>query len=85
MIGDKHFDKVQSLFKDAVKKGARELMGGEFDKSERYVAPTVLTDVTEEMDVLKKEIFGPLLPVLVFHTREELIHIVHRRPKPLTM
>ncbi len=57
--------------------------GGQVDRSDRYVQPTILTDVDPECDVMKYEIFGPILPVLEFTDIEEVIKFVNQRPKPL--
>ncbi len=57
--------------------------GGQVDRKERYFQPTILTDVDTECDVMKYEIFGPILPVLEFADIEEVIRFVNSRPKPL--
>jgi len=85
IISDKHFKRLKHLFDDAVDKGAQVAFGGEFDESERYIAPTLLTDVDDDMEIMHEEIFGPLLPMRTYRGREEVIDIIRRRPKPLTM
>jgi len=78
LINEETLNKVDSLVQDAVAKGARVAIGGGrltegmFAKGYFY-APTVLLDVREEMPVCTEEIFGPVAPVLTFHTEEELI------------
>jgi len=57
--------------------------GGEIDRAQRYFQPTILTDVDIECDIMKEEIFGPILPVLEFTDIEEVIRFVNRQPKPL--
>lgn len=85
IISDKHFGRIKELLNDAVEKGADIAVGGQHDESDRFIAPTLLTDVTEEMEVMEEEIFGPLMPLVTYRDREEIIDIVRRRPKPLTL
>ena len=48
------------------------------------ISPTVLKDVTFNDDVMKDEIFGPILPVIKFSNLDEAIAQVKSRPKPLS-
>ena len=70
--------KVHALVEDAVKRGARLVMGGHALTGERYAqgffyAPAVLLDVTDDMPIAQEEIFGPAAPILTFDTEEEVI------------
>ncbi len=85
IINDRHFQRLQALLDDAVKKGAKVVFGGQHDASTLYFAPTLLTHVREDMQIMQEEIFGPILPMLSFQTLEEAVAIVNRRPKPLTL
>ena len=59
-------EKLQGLIYDAVEKGAAISIGGKCVIGERYVAPTVLKDVTLQMKVMSGEIFGPVLTVFPY-------------------
>lgn len=59
-------------------------MGGAHDASERYIAPTVLIDVSLDDPVMREEIFGPILPVIAWEQREEVLAIAARNPFPLS-
>jgi aldehyde dehydrogenase (NAD+) len=59
-------------------------LGGAHDRSERYIAPTVLTDVPLDSPPMREEIFGPILPVVRWHHREELHALLKRNPQPLS-
>jgi len=66
-------DKIRDQLTDAVDKGAKVLVGGA-DKIERnWVSPTVVTDVTTDMLLMKDETFGPVLPVIRVADAEEAI------------
>ncbi|HYV64837.1 MAG TPA: NAD-dependent succinate-semialdehyde dehydrogenase, partial [Myxococcales bacterium] len=78
LINAEIFEKVEGLVRSALDQGAgllaggRRLTGGAYDRGLFY-APTVLTNVREEMDVAKEEIFGPVAPVMTFADEAEVI------------
>ena len=59
--------------------------GGQYDRAERYMSPTILTDVSPEAPVMQEEIFGPIFPVLTFNQIEEVTDFVAKREKPLAL
>lgn len=59
--------------------------GGEHNADERYVAPTILTDVLPESRVMQEEIFGPILPVIPYKSLDEALDFVNKRPAPLAL
>ncbi|MDJ0919498.1 MAG: aldehyde dehydrogenase family protein [Henriciella sp.] len=79
VIFDQQADTLQAHIDDAVAKGARVLTGGtvEHHGGGRWLLPTVLADVTHEMDVMRDETFGPILPVMAFDTVEETIRLAN--------
>jgi succinate-semialdehyde dehydrogenase/glutarate-semialdehyde dehydrogenase len=74
LIDGKQRDKVAELVDDATGKGAKVLTGGERVGDRGYFyAPTVLSGITDDADLLREEIFGPVAPVKTFGTEEEAI------------
>lgn len=71
--------KVDALVQDAVQKGARVLLGGHAlpDVGANFYAPTVLADITPDMQIAEKEIFGPVLAIAKFTYDEEVIERVN--------
>jgi succinate-semialdehyde dehydrogenase / glutarate-semialdehyde dehydrogenase len=70
--------KVERHINDAVAKGARIITGGSrLAKGELkdglFFEPTILTDVTDDMVIMKEETFGPVAPIIPFETEEEVI------------
>ncbi len=65
-------NKVLRLIEAAVAEGARIVTGGNH-RDGLFVEPTVLTDVSQTMGIVREEIFGPVAPVIRFSTDEELI------------
>ncbi len=78
LVDQPSLDKVDRQVRDAVDKGARLVAGGRrltddgLDAGYFY-APTVLADVSEEMDIYREETFGPVAPVIVFDDEDEVI------------
>ncbi|WGM20499.1 aldehyde dehydrogenase family protein [Paenarthrobacter sp. OM7] len=71
-------DKIIDFVDAAVAAGAKiEIGGGAPDGLENsagyWVAPTVLTNVTNDMDIVQQEVFGPVLPIVPFDTYDEAI------------
>lgn len=72
LIDDAAVDKVQKHIQDAIGKGASVATGGELVK-DQFFAPTIITNVNDEMLCMTEETFGPLAPVTTFKTEEEAI------------
>lgn len=83
IISDRHFQRIKALIDDAVAKGATVAHGGQTDAAERFIAPTILTGATEDMDIMQEEIFGPVWPVMTYKNLDEAIQIINRQPKAL--
>jgi aldehyde dehydrogenase (NAD+) len=63
----------------------RILYGGTHRAEDRYLAPTILTDVSPDAPVMQDEIFGPILPVLEFDRIEDALALLRNRPTPLAL
>ncbi|CAB0151914.1 Aldehyde dehydrogenase [Pseudidiomarina piscicola] len=59
--------------------------GGEYDRQNRFIEPTVLTDVAADSPVMQEEIFGPILPVLTIPNLASAIEFIRERDKPLAL
>ena len=74
LINDKALQKVEHLLTDALGKGATLITGGDKnDASKLTFNPTIISDITPEMDIYREEIFGPIAPVFTFSSEEEVI------------
>jgi len=85
LIHDDHYDKVLGLLRGAVEAGATVATGGQHERASRYMAPTVLTDVPLDAQIMRDEIFGPLLPVVPYQSLDEALQIINDRPAPLSL
>jgi len=79
LIFDKQASVLQRHIDDAKAKGANVACGGRIEHHGGgiWLRPTVLTEVHHEMDVMREESFGPLLPIMVFDSEEEAITLAN--------
>jgi acyl-CoA reductase-like NAD-dependent aldehyde dehydrogenase len=71
---------VRRHLEDARQRGAKILTGGEIQVTPdgaRFVQPTVLTDTTPEMAIVREETFGPMLPIMTYRTEEEAVRLAN--------
>jgi aldehyde dehydrogenase (NAD+) len=80
IINDRHFGRLRAML---TPENIR--VGGQTNASEKYIAPTVLDNITWEHPSMQEEIFGPILPVIAFDTLNEAITMVNRHAKPLAL
>jgi acyl-CoA reductase-like NAD-dependent aldehyde dehydrogenase len=80
LISRRHFERLEPLLKDG-----EIVMGGQTKPEEKYIAPTVMDQVSWESPVMQEEIFGPILPVLEYTDFKEAIAQINARPKPLAL
>ena len=74
LINEDGLEKVQSLLKDALDKGAKIVTGGDKNAASALsFNPTVITDISKDMDIASEEIFGPIASIFTFSSEEEVI------------
>lgn len=78
LIDAKAVTKADELVSDAVRRGATVTTGGAaIERTGTFYAPTVLTDVTPGSDILREEIFGPVLAISTFDTEDEAVALAN--------
>ena len=85
IVNTTHFDRIEGYLENAKGMGAKVVAGGNTDRSKRFIAPTVLCDVSIDSLVMKEEIFGPLMPIVTYKTMDEAIGFINKREKPLAL
>jgi aldehyde dehydrogenase (NAD+) len=80
IISDKRFKTLLTYLDNS-----KIVEGGASDASERYIAPTIVEAVKADDPVMNEEIFGPILPVITFTSREEVLEWIGRSPYPLAL
>ncbi len=78
MVSREQCELVSELVDDAVAAGAQLRCGGALERSAgAWYAPTVLTGVTHEMRIMREEIFGPVLPIVVVRSEDEAVALAN--------
>ena len=80
IVNDRAFDRLVGYIK-----GANVVVGGNYDKDERYIEPTIIDNVSLDSPVMEEEIFGPIFPVVTYITTEQAVKFINEREKPLAL
>ena len=80
IINEKHFDRLLGLIDKN-----KTVHGGDSDRHALRIEPTVLDNVTFADAVMQEEIFGPIMPILIFDSLDEVIHNINAMPHPLAL
>ena len=80
MVNNRAFDRVSGYLSCG-----RVRFGGGVDVQQRYIEPTLLDEVSPDSEVMKEEIFGPILPIIEVRSMEEAAAFVLSREQPLAM
>ena len=78
IVSTRHFDRLKGLLGSGT-----VYHGGQHDRDDRYIAPTILVNVSPDSPAMQEEIFGPILPVLEVANAQQVIDFVNARPSPL--
>ena len=82
IINARHVNRIKTLIDGTNKSDV--IYGGDVVESEKYISPT-LVNAKEGDEIMKDEIFGPVLPILSVNTIDEAVEFVKRRSKPLAL
>ena len=87
IVNDRQFARLQSYLDDARARGAtvHALHGEPTEPTRRRFSPVALTGVEDSMQVMKDEIFGPILPVVPYEGLDAAIAYINARPRPLAL
>jgi coniferyl-aldehyde dehydrogenase len=86
VIDEKSYRRLRATLDDAAKKGARVISlvpGATFNDSLRKIPPHLVLDVTDDMTIMREEIFGPLLPIKTYRSLDEVLAYVNAKDRPL--
>ncbi|HIF17430.1 MAG TPA: coniferyl aldehyde dehydrogenase [Cycloclasticus sp.] len=88
IIDDKAFNRLNKILDDASSKGASViplLKGESKNKSTRKLAPHLVTDTSPDMELMKHEIFGPILPIKAYKNLDEVLDFINDNERPLAL
>ena len=80
IVSKKHFDRINGLIENR-----KVVYGGDSNEATLQIEPTIMDRVTWDDAVMQEEIFGPVLPILTYKNREEVIRQINDHPKPLAL
>lgn len=78
IINERQFDRLVKYFEEG-----KIIAGGRTDRSQLYIEPTLIDNISTTSKIMTDEIFGPILPVLTFNTMNEALKIIERNKNPL--
>jgi len=79
IISDRHFQRVSRMLTGDI------VIGGVTDAAQRYIAPTVIDNVTNDHPAMQEEIFGPIMPIIGYNKFDEVIAHINAGERPLAM
>ena len=80
IVNTRHYRRLTALIDPA-----KVVVGGDTDEDDRYIGPTIMTDVATDDPIMADEIFGPLLPVAKVRDLDHAIARIAEHPQPLAL
>ncbi|HWO98195.1 MAG TPA: aldehyde dehydrogenase [Bacillus sp. (in: firmicutes)] len=80
IVSKRHFQRLVSFLNNG-----KTIVGGQYNEENLSISPTLLNEVTWDCPVMEDEIFGPILPMMEFHSFEEIADHVQHSPNPLAL
>ncbi|MDQ0429094.1 aldehyde dehydrogenase (NAD+) [Planomicrobium stackebrandtii] len=81
IVNHQHFDRLAEIVQ---KESGNIIYGGKMDRSDRYIEPVVLDNITWDSPSMEDEIFGPILPIISYTDLPLLLRQIRKLPKPLS-
>lgn len=89
IVNDRHYQRLSGLLNQAREQGAKVIEVGNYPELAssrlRTIAPTLVTETSDNLDIMQQEIFGPLLPIKTYREIDEVIQFVNARARPLAL
>lgn len=80
IINEERFDRLIFLLEDS-----QIIHGGNYNKEEKFIEPSLVDQVSLDHPLMKEEIFGPILPILTYEDIREVVDIVRVNHYPLSL
>jgi len=85
VINSKHFLRLKGYLDNTLNRGAKLRYGGDMEASENYIEPTLVDNVSMDSDLMTHEIFGPILPIISYSDKQEVVDLINSKEKPLAL
>lgn len=82
IINRRHMERLSSMLQADSEKIA---FGGSFDMESSFIEPTLLWDVSLDDSCMQEEIFGPILPIVIYDDFYDMEQVISQNPKPLSL
>jgi aldehyde dehydrogenase (NAD+) len=79
IINQKQFNRIVNYLKEG-----NIIYGGKYNESKLYIEPTLIHNVSLESPLMQEEIFGPILPIISFETKQDALNIISQNKNPLS-
>ncbi len=80
IVNEKRWEKLNNYLSNGT-----VIHGGKTDKADLYIEPTLIDVADSNIEIMQDEIFGPILPILTYKTKEEALNIVKQHSNPLSL
>lgn len=80
IINKKNFDRILNLIE-----GKRLIFGGKYDDDSLKIEPTILEVSSMDEKIMQEEIFGPIIPIIVYKSKSEIFEIIYKNKNPLAL
>lgn len=80
IINQNHFERLSGLLSQG-----KIIAGGQLNQKQKYIAPTIIDEISWDSKIMQEEIFGPILPVICYTNLDDAIKIINAREKPLAI
>lgn len=80
IVSEKHFNRLVSFLDNGT-----TFLGGKYHMNSLTIEPTILENISWEDEIMKDEIFGPILPIIEYNQLQEMINVINSRSKPLAL
>ena len=80
IVNERHFDRLIDLINPD-----KVVLGGQYERDQKFIAPTLLEIDNWEDKIMQDEIFGPLFPMIVYENLDSILNKISQLPKPLTL
>ena len=80
IINKKNFDRILNLIE-----GKRLIFGGKYDDDSLKIEPTILEVFSMDEKIMQEEIFGPIIPIIIYKNKSEIFEIIDKNKNPLAL
>ena len=86
IVSDRQYSRLMGFLEDAKAKNATVHAVKEIESDQgRRVYPHLISNATQDMEILKQEIFGSILPIMTYNHIDEVVSYINERPRPLAL